>query len=96
MGHYTPATTEDQRALRDYMIDLHNQVLALVRDGQSWDQVWRNVQFKDEYKQWFGYDVMRVPNIQGMYRWVTNHRRGVWYAGHTVATAAHGLPSVGT
>ncbi len=29
-------------------------------------------------KQWFGYENMRVLNILGMYRWVTNHRRGVW------------------
>jgi glyoxylase-like metal-dependent hydrolase (beta-lactamase superfamily II) len=78
VGHYSPATKEDQRALRDYMIDLHAQVLALVRQGQTWDQVWRNVQFKDEYKNWLGYEFMRVPNIQGMHRWVINHRRGVW------------------
>jgi glyoxylase-like metal-dependent hydrolase (beta-lactamase superfamily II) len=78
VGHYTPATKEDQSALRDYMIDLHAQVLALVRQGQTWDQVWRNVHFKDEYKRWFGYEFMRVPNIHGMHRWVTNHRRGVW------------------
>jgi hypothetical protein len=36
------------------------------------------VQFKDEYKQWFGYEQMRMLNILGMYRWVTNHRRGMW------------------
>jgi glyoxylase-like metal-dependent hydrolase (beta-lactamase superfamily II) len=78
VGHYTLATKEDQQALRDYMIDLHTQVLALVRQGQTWDQVWRNVKFKEEYQQWFGYAFMRVPNIQGMYRWVTNHRRGLW------------------
>jgi len=78
VGHYTPATIADQRALRTYMIDLHQQVLDLVREGQSWDQLYRNVRFSDEVKGWTGYDQMRVLNIAGMYRWVSNHRRGVW------------------
>jgi hypothetical protein len=37
VGHYTLATKDDQRALRDYMVDLHAQVLALVRQGQTWE-----------------------------------------------------------
>ena len=78
VGHYTPATKQDQRALRDYMIDLHDQVLALVREGQTWDELYRNVKFKDTYKGWFGWDFMRVPNILGMHRWVVPHRRGAW------------------
>jgi glyoxylase-like metal-dependent hydrolase (beta-lactamase superfamily II) len=78
VGHYTPATKDDQRALREYMISLHGQVLDLTRKGQSWDQIWRNVTYTDEQKSWFGFAFMRVPNIQGMYRWVSNHRRGNW------------------
>lgn len=78
VGHYTPATKDDQRALRAYLIDLHGQVLDLVRKGETWDQIWRHVTFKDDYKSWFGYEFMRVPNIEGMYRWVSNHRRGAW------------------
>jgi glyoxylase-like metal-dependent hydrolase (beta-lactamase superfamily II) len=78
VGHYTPATKEDERALRDYMIDLHQQVLDLIRQGQSWDQLYRNVKFTDETKKWIGYDQMRILNILGMYRWVSNHRRGEW------------------
>jgi hypothetical protein len=65
-----------QYADRD--VDLHDQVLKLVRQGQHWDQLYRNVKFKDEYTQWFGYEHMRVLNILGMCRWVTKHRRGVW------------------
>jgi len=53
-------------------------VLGLVRKGESWDQLWRHVNFKDEYKAWFGYAFMRVPNIEGMHRWVSNRRRGLW------------------
>lgn len=78
VGHYTPATKKDQQALRDYMVDLHQQVLTLVRQGQSWDQLYRNVKFSDEVKKWTAYESMRVLNIVGMYRWVSNHRRGEW------------------
>ena len=78
VGHYTPATKEDERALRDYMVDLHQQVLDLVRQGQSWDQLYRQVKFSDETKKWIGYDQMHILNILGMYRWVSNHRRGEW------------------
>jgi glyoxylase-like metal-dependent hydrolase (beta-lactamase superfamily II) len=78
VGHYTPAAKEDERALRDYMVDLHQQVLDLVRQGQSWDQLYRNVKVSADTKKWIGYDQMRILNILGMYRWVSNHRRGEW------------------
>lgn len=78
VGHYTPATIADERALRRYMVDLHQQVLNLARAGQVWDQLYRNVTFSDEVKKWTGYEQMRVLNILGMYRWVSNHRRGNW------------------
>ena len=39
IGHYTPATKAEQVALREYMVDLHKQVLALERAGQSWDRL---------------------------------------------------------
>ncbi len=78
IGHYTPATREDQRALRTYMIDLHQQVLDLARQGFTWDQLYRKVKFSDEVKTWVNYDQMRILNVMGMYRWVSNHRRGAW------------------
>jgi glyoxylase-like metal-dependent hydrolase (beta-lactamase superfamily II) len=78
VGHYTPATKDDEIALRAYMVDLHQQVLDLVRAGQSWDQLYRNVKFSDETKKWIGFDAMNKLNIMGMYRWVSNHRRGEW------------------
>lgn len=78
VGHYSPATVADQRALRTYMIDLHRQVLDLVRRGQSWDELYRNVHFSDEVQGWTAYGPMHVLNIAGMYRWVSNHRRGNW------------------
>ncbi|MBO9662974.1 MBL fold metallo-hydrolase [Dokdonella sp.] len=78
VGHYSPATKADQAALRSYLVDLHQQVLDLVRSGQSWDQLYRNVKFSDEVKRWIGFDGMKTLNILGMHRWVTNHRRGTW------------------
>ena len=78
VGHYGLATKADQAALRAYIADLYRQVLELVRQGQSWDQLYRNVQFSDEVKGWIGFERMRHLNVLGMHRWVTNHRRGLW------------------
>ena len=78
VGHYTPTTKTDIAAERMYMIDLHQQVLDLVRAGQSWDQLYRNVHFADDVRKWTGFDTMHILNILGMYRWVSNHRRGEW------------------
>jgi hypothetical protein len=35
VGHYSPAAKADSAAERAYMVDLHQQVLDLVRAGQS-------------------------------------------------------------
>lgn len=78
IGHYTPATKKEEAALRDYMVDLHQQVLDLSRQGQTWDQLYRNVKFSPEVQSWTGFNNMKIPNILGMYRWVSNHRRGNW------------------
>ncbi|WP_418122870.1 hypothetical protein ACNFU2_20085 [Chryseobacterium sp. PTM-20240506] len=60
------------------MVDLHQQVLDLVRKGESWDQLYRNIKFSDDVKNWGGFETMNKLNILGMYRWVINHRRGLW------------------
>lgn len=78
VGHYSPATKADQAALRSYMVDLHQQVLDLVRLGQSWDQLYRNIKFSDEVRHWTAFDTMHTLNVIGMFRWVGNHRRGEW------------------
>ena len=78
VGHYSPATKADEAALRAYLVDLHQEVLDLVRAGQLWDQLYRNVRFGDEVKKWTAFDTMHTLNVLGMYRWVTNHRRGDW------------------
>ncbi|AWT48170.1 MBL fold metallo-hydrolase [Psychrobacter sp. YP14] len=78
IGHYTPATKADQVALRNYMVDLHQQVLDLTRRGQTWDQLYRNVKFSPEVQEWTNFSNMKTLNVLGMHRWVTNHRRGMW------------------
>jgi glyoxylase-like metal-dependent hydrolase (beta-lactamase superfamily II) len=78
VGHYSPAIKTDIAAERAYMVDLHQQVLDLVRAGQSWDQLYRNVRFSDEVRKWIAFDTMHTLNVLGMYRWVSNHRRGQW------------------
>lgn len=78
IGHYTPATKVEQAALRTYMIDLHQQVLDLTRQGQTWDQLYRNVKFSPEVQEWTNFSNMKTLNTLGMHRWVTNHRRGMW------------------
>ena len=76
-GHYDLGTKHEVGINIEYMQSLHDQVLALVRAGQSWDQLWRNVKL-DKFKDRIGYADMRVLNIEGMFRWVSNHRRGIW------------------
>lgn len=78
VGHYSPATKADIASERGYMIELHQQVLDLVRSGQSWDELYRNVRFSAEVRKWIAFDTMHTLNVLGMYRWVTNHRRGEW------------------
>jgi glyoxylase-like metal-dependent hydrolase (beta-lactamase superfamily II) len=78
VGHYSPASKSDIAAERAYVVDLHQQVLDLVRSGQSWDELYRNVKFGDQVRKWVGFDSMRTLNILGMYRWVSSHRRGAW------------------
>ncbi|MNE32166.1 Beta-lactamase 2 precursor [compost metagenome] len=78
VGHYSPATVQDQIALRTYLTGLHDQIGNLIREGKTWDQIWRGVKYTGEQRSWFGYDAMRFANIVGMYRWVVNHRRGTW------------------
>ena len=78
IGHYTPATKVEQAALRTYLVDLHQQVLDLNRQGMSWDQLYRNVKFSEEVQGWTNFSQMKTLNIMGMQRWVSNHRRGNW------------------
>lgn len=66
VGHYTPAAKTDEAALRTYLVDIHQQVLDLVRDAASWDQLYRKVTFSDELKGWTAFDTIQALNVLGM------------------------------
>lgn len=78
IGHYSPSNTQALIKEKEYMQSLHSQVLALLRKGLTWDQLYRNVKFTEEQKQWFGFQSMHRMNILGMYRYLENKRRGTW------------------
>lgn len=77
-GHYEQGTKANVTLNIEYMRSLHDQVLNLLRQGQTWDQLYRNVRMDDKFKNWIGVQDMWFPNIVGMHRWISNHRRGVW------------------
>jgi glyoxylase-like metal-dependent hydrolase (beta-lactamase superfamily II) len=76
-GHYSLGEKKEVAINLEYMQSLHDQVLKLIRAGQSADQLWRNVKL-EKFQERIGYQDMRVLNIMGMVRWVSNHRRGIW------------------
>jgi glyoxylase-like metal-dependent hydrolase (beta-lactamase superfamily II) len=77
-GHHKLATKDQEKQLLQYFQELHNQVLDFVRRGESWEQIYHDVQFKDVYKKWTDFDSYHASNARGMYEWISLHRRGVW------------------
>jgi glyoxylase-like metal-dependent hydrolase (beta-lactamase superfamily II) len=77
-GHLELGTKANVALNIEYMRSLHDQVLRLLREGQPWDQLSRNVKIDPKFSKWAYYDERRVLNILGMYRWVSQHRRGIW------------------
>jgi hypothetical protein len=73
-GHDT-ANLAQQQVHLDYMIDLHDQILSLVRQGRQWEEMFRNVHFSDKVKKFRNFDNATM-NMLGMYRWVVEHQRG--------------------
>jgi glyoxylase-like metal-dependent hydrolase (beta-lactamase superfamily II) len=76
-GH-VQGNTKDQQNCRDYIVSLHDQVLALIRNGEEWEHLYRDVKFTDAQKKYINYDTNHILNILGMFRYVSAHRRGVW------------------
>ena len=77
-GHLELGTKANVALNIEYMRSLHDQVLKLLREGQPWDQLSRNVKIDPKFRSWAFYDERRVLNILGMYNWVSAHRRGIW------------------
>jgi len=77
-GHHQLATKEQQLLQLRYLQELHTQVLDLVRGGESWEQIYHDIKFKDVYKKWTDFESYHLSNTRGMYEWISLHRRGDW------------------
>ena len=76
-GH-RPATKAQQQALRDYMTNLHAQILSIIRRGLTWEEVFRNVTFTDEVRNLSNFNTNYTMNMLGMWRWVYAHHRALY------------------
>jgi glyoxylase-like metal-dependent hydrolase (beta-lactamase superfamily II) len=74
-GHGPLGRKEHVKAYRDYMEDLHGQVLKQARAGKSLDEIKTLVDLK-KYEGWVGYKDWAMLNIEGMHRMVMANRRG--------------------
>jgi glyoxylase-like metal-dependent hydrolase (beta-lactamase superfamily II) len=73
-GHTALARKSDVPAVRAYIEDLRAQVLALVRQGKSLDEIKAAVTM-DKYKSWGQYEAYLPLNIEGMVRHMRLYRR---------------------
>ena len=73
-GHGPLGTPADVSAFREYFEGLRDQVLALVRQGKSLDEVKQAVDLR-KYESWAGYKDMGPLNVEGMYKYMQTNRR---------------------
>jgi glyoxylase-like metal-dependent hydrolase (beta-lactamase superfamily II) len=73
-GHDT-ANLAQQQVHLDYMLSLHDQILSLIRQGKTWEEMFRNVTFSDKVKGFRNFNSNWTMNMLGMYRWVNEHHR---------------------
>ena len=74
-GHGSVGEKSDVTAFRQYMEDLHAQVLNAVRLGKSLDATKAAVDLS-AYRDWGQYERWSPLNIEGMYRRIQLNRRG--------------------
>jgi glyoxylase-like metal-dependent hydrolase (beta-lactamase superfamily II) len=74
-GHGALGTKADATAFREYMEELHAAVLQAAREGKSLEDMQRTIRL-DTYKDWFRYEEFLPLNIEGMYNYISLHRRG--------------------
>ena len=74
-GHGAVGVPSDVAAHRGYIEDLRAQVLMLMRDGKSVDEIKELVDLS-KYKDWGQFDLWSPLNVVGMYRHLSLHRRG--------------------
>ncbi len=74
-GHGQLGTKADVAAFREYMSDLHDQVLAQARMGKSLEETKAAVDLS-KYESWGQFEAWSPLNIEGAYERVQLHRRG--------------------
>lgn len=74
-GHGVVGVPSDVAAHRGYIEDLRAQVLVLMRDGKSVDEI-KGLVDLSKYKDWGQFALWSPLNVEGMYRHLSLHRRG--------------------
>ena len=74
-GHGPNGTKADVTAMKDYLNQLHAEVLMHARAGKTRDEVKQLVKM-EKYKDWPGYEQSVPLNVEGMYGYVSLNRRG--------------------
>lgn len=74
-GHGPIGVKSDATDHRIYMETLRAEVLKLVREGKTLEEVKQMVKLP-QYASWGGYQQMYELNVEGMYRMVQANRRG--------------------
>ena len=74
-GHGPLGDKSDVALYREYMEDLHGQVLAAVRAGKSIEQTQAEVDLS-KYADWGGFNNWGQQNIAGMHQRISLNRRG--------------------
>ena len=72
-GHGPLGTKADATAFRQYMRELHDQVVQADRAGKTLAEMQENIRL-EAYAKWGNYDKHRKLNIEGMYNQVRLHR----------------------
>ncbi len=74
-GHGQVGEKSDVAVHRDYMEDLHSQVLSAVRAGKTVAEAQAEVDLS-KYADWGGFDNWGPQNIAGMHQRISLNRRG--------------------
>ena len=73
-GHGAVGRREHVRMFREYMEELHAEVLTATRQGKSLDEMKQSIKLA-KYERWGSYKDFLPLNIEGMHRHVQLHRR---------------------
>ena len=74
-GHGKLGAKRHVTLFRNYMTDLHDQVLAAAREGKNLEETKGSIDLS-KYKDMAQFDNWGPMNVEGAYRWVQMFRRG--------------------